>query len=100
MELIDTFFERLCSLPVYSFLHLGITKERFVEGTLEECLLFALCAITALCLANASLITGSLKITVGRDSRTSDLARAGPSLNSMPAGLVVMYQLENGHPSI
>ena len=48
LELIETFFERIYPLPSYSFLHPHTTRERFIEGILEECLLLALCAITAL----------------------------------------------------
>ena len=57
MELIETFFERVYPLPTYSFLHPRTTKEKFMDGNLEECLMLGLCAVAALHLESGLPVT-------------------------------------------
>jgi hypothetical protein len=45
-NLVEEFFKVLHPVPSFSFLHPRSTKERLVEGSLDEALVFAICGIT------------------------------------------------------
>ncbi|KIW33394.1 uncharacterized protein PV07_00247 [Cladophialophora immunda] len=47
IPLIEAYFEHLYPLPAYAFLHRKSLTQRYREGSLESCLILALCAVTA-----------------------------------------------------
>ena len=47
ISLIEAYFEHIYALPWYAFLHKRSVMQRFREGKIEDCLVFAICAVTA-----------------------------------------------------
>ena len=47
IALIEAYFEHIYALPWYAFLHKRSVMHRFREGEIEDCLVLAICAVTA-----------------------------------------------------
>ncbi|KAK6383524.1 hypothetical protein LTS17_002816 [Exophiala oligosperma] len=47
MTLIEAYFDHLYPLPEYAFLHQKSLVKRYLEGSVQPCLILALCALTA-----------------------------------------------------
>lgn len=50
MMLVEAYFDHLYPLPDYAFLHQKSLVKRCLDGSVEPCLILALCAVTAQCL--------------------------------------------------
>lgn len=97
MTLVEAYFENLYPLPEYAFLHQNSLVRRYLEGSVQPCLILALCAVTAQLLKLQPYYPG--KVSVWAKQAESDLMQniGLPSIPRLQALiLVIKYIIDTG----
>ena len=97
-ELVDMFFEHIYPVPSFSFLHPHSTREKAQDGSLDDALAKALCAVTELILLRhtPSEGRGTQSISAVEQCIWDQLQR--PTLSRLQALILcVVYRMETGN---
>lgn len=94
-SLLALYFEQVYPVPSYSFLHPGMIRDQFACGTLEPCLVHAICAITTILLrrSDSPLAAPKARVHLAEQSIWDNLEK--PTLQRIQALLLcVAYRME------
>lgn len=98
LALFDAYFEHVYPLPWFAFLHKRSVVQRYLDGSIEECLPLAICAVTSQRLKFAQY---SPELSVSWAQRAEDYLMQTldtPSISRLQAlVLIVRYRVEAGN---
>ena len=98
LSLIEAYFEHIYALPWYAFLHKRSVIQRCREGKIEDCLVFAICAVTA---QRLKVEPYARELSAKWAQNAEDILlqyMESPSTSRLQALiLVVRYRVEVGH---
>ncbi|EXJ89661.1 hypothetical protein A1O3_02728 [Capronia epimyces CBS 606.96] len=98
LTLFDAYFEHVYPLPWYAFLHKRSVVQRYLDGTIEECLPLAICAVTT---QRLKFDRYSAELSASWAQRAEDYLMQtleNPSTSRLQAlVLIVRYRVEAGN---
>lgn len=97
IALVEAYFEHLYPLPDYAFLHQKSLIKRCLEGSIEPCLILALCAVTTQLLKLQPYYPGSVSGWVKRAEEDLMQNIGSPSIPRLQAlVLIIRYMIGTG----
>ncbi|OAL34644.1 hypothetical protein AYO20_06061 [Fonsecaea nubica] len=98
ISLVEAYFQHIYALPWYAFLHKRSVMQRCHEGTIEDCLAFAICAVTS---QRLKIEPYAREISAQWAQKAEDFLLQNlesPSTSRLQALiLIVRYRVEVGH---
>lgn len=95
--LVDSFFEHIYPVPSFSFLHPGTIKEKLQEGSLDDALGYAICAVAANLPTSDAIFHGRSLTWITKVEQIIWQQLERPSMARLQATILcVAYRMETG----